>query len=85
MQHRAIVTINFIIISDYRPGIGVVIEKGPHRDMCGKIVAVDVDTSRITIQLYLSKENITLHQFNTRLIDDVEYKTLSRQGTCKDV
>ena len=30
-------TINFIIISDYRPGIGVVIEKGPHRDMCGKV------------------------------------------------
>ncbi|XP_078342048.1 G-patch domain and KOW motifs-containing protein-like isoform X2 [Oculina patagonica] len=69
---------------DYRAGTGVVIEKGPHRDMCGKIVAVDVDTSRITVQLHLSKENITLHQFNARLVDDVEYKTLSRQDVAKE-
>ena len=22
---------------DYRPGVGVIIEKGPHQDMCGKV------------------------------------------------
>ncbi|XP_068759419.1 G-patch domain and KOW motifs-containing protein-like [Montipora capricornis] len=69
---------------DYTPGTGVVILKGPHQNMCGKIVAVDVDTSRITIQLHLSKENITLHQFNTRLVDDDEYKTLLRQEKAKE-
>lgn len=69
---------------DYRPGVGVVIEKGSHRNMCGKIVAVDVDTSRITVQLHPSEENITLHQVNARLLDDVEYKTLSRQDKAKE-
>lgn len=69
---------------DYSPGAGVVIQKGPHKDMCGKIVAVDVDTSRITVQLHLSKENITLHQFNSRLVDKDEYKALSRQGKVKE-
>lgn len=64
---------------DYRPGTGVVIEKGPHQDMCGKIVAVDVDTCRITVQLQLSKENITVHQFNARLVNDIDYRALSRQ------
>lgn len=80
--------VNFIL--DYRPGVAVIIEKGPHKDICGKvsiffkcthcyqshidkfipcgiltsercvfflqIVAVDIDTSRITVQLHLSKE-----------------------------
>ncbi|XP_020627519.1 G patch domain and KOW motifs-containing protein-like isoform X2 [Orbicella faveolata] len=69
---------------DYKPGVGVVIEKGSHRNMCGKIVAVDVDTSRITVQLHLSEENITLHQVNARLLDDVEYKILLRQDKTKE-
>ncbi|CAH3149036.1 unnamed protein product [Pocillopora meandrina] len=68
---------------DYRPGVGVIIEKGPHQDMCGKIVAVDVDTSRITIQFHLSEENITLHQCNARLLDDIEYRALSKQDKLK--
>lgn len=28
------------VISDYSPGVGVVIQKGPHKDMCGKVSIV---------------------------------------------
>ncbi|XP_073229046.1 G-patch domain and KOW motifs-containing protein-like isoform X1 [Porites lutea] len=69
---------------DYRPGVAVIIEKGPHKNICGKIVAVDIDTSRITVQLHLSKENVAIHQCNARLLDDFEYKTLlSRKDNAK--
>ena len=27
--------VNFIL--DYRPGVAVIIEKGPHKDICGKV------------------------------------------------
>ena len=27
--------VNFIL--DYRPGVGVIIEKGPHKNICGKV------------------------------------------------
>ncbi|KAK3737752.1 hypothetical protein QZH41_017215, partial [Actinostola sp. cb2023] len=62
---------------DFRPGVGAVIEKGPHQDLFLQIISVDVDNSRVTIRLHISGENTTIHQFHVRLVDEEEYKDLS--------
>ena len=38
-------------ISDYSPGAGVVIQKGPHKDMCGKVSIVCENNNFIIIGL----------------------------------
>ncbi|XP_031571804.1 G-patch domain and KOW motifs-containing protein-like [Actinia tenebrosa] len=68
----------------YQPGTGAVIEKGPHTDMHGKIISVDVDNSRVTVRLHLSGENVTIHQFHVRLIDSEEYRELCKPVKSKD-
>ena len=46
------------LILDYRPGVGVVIEKGPHQDMCGKVISCRLYEFYALIQLKLIKNTL---------------------------
>jgi len=54
-------------------GAYVQIEKGRHQLLYGKIVAVDEDNARISVQLAISKETIQISQYNTSLVDKEEF------------
>lgn len=64
-------------IVGFFPGSHILIVKGVHKDLYGKIVAVDEDTARITVTLALSGETIQISQYNTDLVDREIFKKYS--------
>ncbi|XP_002156442.2 G-patch domain and KOW motifs-containing protein isoform X1 [Hydra vulgaris] len=67
----------------YFPGCYVYIQNGPHKDLSGKIISVDEDTTRISVQLRISQEVIQISQYNAELIDLETYKLSSNKCSNK--
>ncbi|CAB4035075.1 G patch domain and KOW motifs-containing [Paramuricea clavata] len=56
----------------------VVIESGTHKDLSGKITAVDEDNARVIVHLAMNGEELTVSQHNVRLVDRDEYKQFAK-------
>ena len=50
--------VNFIL--DYRPGVGVIIEKGPHKNICGKVSIFFKTMSTLSVLVVASPMLINL-------------------------
>eukprot|EP00112_Aurelia_sp_Birch-Aquarium-sp1_P012452 Seg2619.2 transcript_id=Seg2619.2/GoldUCD/mRNA.D3Y31 product="G-patch domain and KOW motifs-containing protein" protein_id=Seg2619.2/GoldUCD/D3Y31 len=61
----------------YVRGAYCVVEKGAHKGIYGKIVAVDEDNARVTVKLTLGDQQITISQYNLSLADEDEYRKYS--------
>ncbi|KAK6466725.1 G patch domain and KOW motifs-containing protein isoform X2 [Huso huso] len=56
----------------------VLVEKGPHKDLYGKIEGVDPDNARVMVRLAIGGKTVTVSQYCLRLVNRKEYEKNSR-------
>ncbi|XP_071961562.1 G-patch domain and KOW motifs-containing protein-like [Antedon mediterranea] len=72
----------------YAKGVGVIVTKGPHKNMYGRIEGVDEDNAQLILKLAIGGQTVTVSQYVANIVDDHEYKKyakdLSRLSKPKD-
>lgn len=62
----------------YSKGVCGVIQKGPHKDLYGKIEGIDEDNARVMIKLAISGQTVTISQYSLKLVPKKEYDKNSK-------